>query len=141
MAQSRLGGGGRLTIRFQAVGAISGMTFRLAQPERDMGRLHRLVDDGQQVLAYLLQVYFTLQRGAEGRQRLLGIILAAIEAAINEDLDALAHWQEERGNRQRGDDQHHRLLVGLAAGNRPGQAFQPDDEARVERAQQAVSRP
>src|SRR6266446_8570032 len=56
---------------------------RWAQPERDMGRLHRLLDDGEQRLPQLIRVHLMTQGGAEGSQRLGRIILAAIEAPIN----------------------------------------------------------
>ena len=71
-----------------------------------MRRLHRLLHDGEHLLTYLLQVSLLAQRGAKGRQHLLGIVLLAIKAPINHVLDTAAHGQEERGNRQCGDDQH-----------------------------------
>ena len=62
----------------------------LTQPERDMRGLHRLLHHGQQVLAQLVQVHFLTQGGAEGCHGPGGVILAAIEAAINELLETLA---------------------------------------------------
>jgi hypothetical protein len=55
-----------------------------------MRGLHRLLHHGQQVLAQLVQVHFLAQGGVEGCYGPGGVILAAIEAAINELLETLA---------------------------------------------------
>jgi len=57
-----------------------------------MSRLHRLLDDGEQRLAQLLQVHLMAQGGAEGSQRLGRIILAAREAPINNLLISLLSY-------------------------------------------------
>ena len=88
--------------------------FRLPQPERDRSWLHGLLHHRQQLLAHLLQIKRLSQRGAEGSQRLFRIILAAIEAPINDMLEALAERLEERGNRQRRDDEHQRIVGDLS---------------------------
>ena len=64
--------------------------FSWAQPQRDMRRLHRLLQHGQQFLPQLIQVHFLPQGGAEGSQRLGRIIFATVEAPINHILDASA---------------------------------------------------
>src|SRR2546421_161934 len=79
--------------------------FRWAQPERDMCRLHRLLYDGQQVFAQLVQVHFVMQGGTESCHRLGGVILAAIEAPVNDPLDATAQGLEESSNDE-GRDHH-----------------------------------
>jgi len=58
-----------------------------------MGRLHRLVDDRQQITRELRQIHLItlLQASAESSQRLGRIILAAIEAAINDLMEELCH--------------------------------------------------
>ena len=80
------------------------------QPEGDKCRLHGFFDDGEQVSAKLAQIDFAAQGRAEGGQRPGGVILAAIEAAINQRLETAAQRLEEGGNRQSGDDQHDGLL-------------------------------
>ncbi|HCJ33256.1 MAG TPA: hypothetical protein DHV65_03030, partial [Ktedonobacter sp.] len=74
------------------------MTFRvasrLAQPQRDMGRLHRLLHYGDQLFAQACQVGLRTQCHAKCVDDPLGIILAAIEAPIDEALDARAQGLE-----------------------------------------------
>src|SRR5437868_14212789 len=48
---------------------------RWAQPERNLGGLHRLLDDCHQLLSQLVQVHFLAQGGAESCHGLGGIIL------------------------------------------------------------------
>src|SRR6266699_1730632 len=57
-------------------------------PQGDMGRLHRLLHHGEQLLAQLIQVHLIAQRGTESGGKLGGVILAAIEATVNLGLDA-----------------------------------------------------
>ncbi len=66
-----------------------------------MAGLHRFLDDGYQLLAQGVQVHLLAQRGTEGRYNLGRIVLAAIEAAIDESLQTLAQGSEERRNGQR----------------------------------------
>jgi hypothetical protein len=72
--------------------------FVLAQPQRDMCWLHRLLDHREEVLAQLRQVHLAAQRGAESRHRASGIILAPVEAPVDDGLDAMAQGLEERGS-------------------------------------------
>ena len=55
-----------------------------------MCRLHRLLNDGEQLLAQLVQVHFLAQRCAERLQGLGRIILATVEALVDDRLDAMA---------------------------------------------------
>ena len=55
-----------------------------------MGRLHRLLDDGEQLIPQLIQVHLMAQGGAESGKGLSGIILAAKEAPINDPLETMA---------------------------------------------------
>ena len=52
--------------------------------------LHRFLHHGQQLLAQMVQVNLVAQRCAESGQNLGGVILAAIEALVNDRLDTLA---------------------------------------------------
>ena len=51
--------------------------------------LHRLLDYGQQLLTQGCQVRLLTQGGTESCHDAGGIVLAAVEAAINDLLDAL----------------------------------------------------
>ncbi|HEX9131107.1 MAG TPA: hypothetical protein VF844_02320 [Ktedonobacteraceae bacterium] len=63
-----------------------------------MPRMHRLVDHRDQLAPQLLQIHPVAQRRAKSVQRFGRVILLAIEAAINQVLDAPAQWLKERGN-------------------------------------------
>src|SRR5713226_3881175 len=76
---------------------VFSILFRWTQPERDMCWLHRLLHHGQQVIVQLVQVHLLAQRGTVGCHDLGGVILAAIEAPINDALNALAQWLEQGG--------------------------------------------
>src|SRR5215472_7794421 len=128
-----------LTMRFQWVGSLGIVSFRLSEPERDMRRLHRLVDHRQQMFAQLRQIYLLAQGSAEGGQRLLSVILAPIKAAIDQLLEATPHRQEEGKNCQRGDDQYGWIICRLPT-EQLGQTLQPNDEACVQRCQQRRQR-
>src|SRR5437016_3874684 len=58
--------------------------FGLRQPERDMGGLHRLLHHGHQLLAQLSQVKLIAQRSTEGLDDFGCIILAPVEATIDD---------------------------------------------------------
>ena len=51
----------------------------LAQPQGDMGRLHGLLNDCDQVLTHLGQIHLITQGGIESGQRLGRVIFAAVE--------------------------------------------------------------
>ncbi len=105
--------------------------FRFAQPERDMRWLHRLLHHGQQLIVQLVQVHLLAQCSTEGGHDLGCVILAAIEAPINDSLDTAAQGLEEGGYNQRRADEHQRLNA-LPA-EKPGQAFQSNDQAGINR--------
>ena len=76
-----------------------------AQPQRDMGGLHRLLDHCYQFLTQLIQVHLMAQRGTESSKCAGRIILAPVEAAVNAPLDAPPHRLEQGGYGQgRADD-------------------------------------
>src|SRR6266404_5252270 len=85
-------------------------SFRWTQPQGDVCRLHRLLYDRQQLLAQLVQVHLLAQRRAEGCYDLGRIVLATVEAAVNNALDVTAQRLEQGIDDQRGNDQRHRLL-------------------------------
>src|SRR5436305_15281423 len=74
---------------------------RWAHPERDMRWLHRLLDHGEQFLHQQVQVHFLAQGAAESCDGLDSVILTAIEATINDPLNAMAQRLEEGSNDQR----------------------------------------
>jgi hypothetical protein len=85
-----------------------------AQPQGDMRRLHRLLHHRHQVLTQCCQVHFIAQSGAERFQRAGSIVLAAVEAAINDSLDAMAQRLGEGHDHQRRGDNHQGILLLLA---------------------------
>src|SRR6266568_1730741 len=109
----------------------------LAQPQRDKSRLHRLLHDGQQLLAQLLQVHFLAQGGAESCHRLGSVIFAAIEAPVNDPLDTTAERLEQQGDSQRGEDDGHAAVIADDATQQRGKA---NDEAHVDRRQDDCQR-
>src|SRR5215204_602791 len=62
----------------------------LAQPQRCRGRLHGVVDHAQQLAGQGVQVDLVTQAGAEGGDRLGGVVAAAVEAAVHHRLDPAA---------------------------------------------------
>src|SRR5688572_24453604 len=65
-----------------------------AQPQSDVGGLHRLPHHTYQVVAQGVQVCFVSQRCREGLKSLSSIVLAAVEATINYRLYAAAEGIE-----------------------------------------------
>ena len=71
-----------------------------------MGGLHRLLHHGHQLLAQLSQVKLIAQRSTEGLDDFGCIILAPVEATIDEGLDPSAQRIEQRGDHEgRAQDQ------------------------------------
>src|SRR2546421_8245528 len=97
--------------------------------------LHRLVDHYQQLFAQLVQINFTAQGSAKGSQRLLRVILMSIETAINEVLNSVAQGLNESSYCQCRDHNNHRLRS--LPREQPDEALQSEDEAHVERYQDA----
>jgi hypothetical protein len=60
--------------------------------------LHRFLHDLQQLLMQLIEVYLLAQQGTEGRNDPGCIILAAIEAAVNEGLEVVSQRLEKGHN-------------------------------------------
>src|SRR5690349_10811433 len=80
------------------------------------------------MLAEAGQFDFLAQRGGEGIQRFSGVVLAAVEAAVNQRLDATAQGLEERGDEQGGGDNGKLGVSGEVA----EQGLQADDSGEIE---------
>src|SRR5258706_11911298 len=72
--------------------------FGWAQPQRDVRWLHGLLNDVEQVLTQLAQVYFLAKCCAEGFQCPGRVILATVEATIDKRLQTMAQGLEESRN-------------------------------------------
>src|SRR6266511_1816233 len=72
------------------------------QPQRHLGRLHRLLDHPQQFSRQDLQVDLLAQPRAERLDRLGGVVAAPVEAPVDRPLDAAAGRLEHRGDRHGG---------------------------------------
>ena len=66
-----------------------------------MAGLHRILHNRDQVLAQLIQVDLIAQCGTERLHGLGCIILATVEATVDDSLDATSQGLEERCNHQR----------------------------------------
>ena len=66
-----------------------------------MRGLHRLGDDGAQLVAERVEVDLVAQLRAEALQRAGGVVLAPVEAAVDGRLDAMAGGAEERRDGER----------------------------------------
>src|SRR6266516_8063353 len=102
---------------------------RRTQPQRDMRGLHRLLHDSQQLIAQLIQVYLLPQGDAESCHRLGGVILAAVEAPVNDPLDALAERLEQDIDRQGGDDDGDPIVL---ADDATQKHLQANDQAHID---------
>ncbi len=100
-----------------------------------MGRLHRLLYHGQHVLAQLIQVHLTAQRGTESCCDPGCVILATIEVPVDDFLETMAQRLEECRNHQLGADDDQGL--GQTAGHGAYQGLQGQDEADIECHQQS----
>src|SRR5215211_1769668 len=100
-----------------------------AQPKRDVGRLHRLPHDPEEVLAQGVEIRLVSKLGREGLQRLYRIVVPTEEAAVDKALDAAPQWVEQNGYRQGGGN-HHEL--GSLAGQSAEEYLENDDAAEVE---------
>ena len=75
-----------------------------AQPQRDVGRLHRLVYHSYEVVAQCIQIRLVSELGRQGFESLSGVVLLAVEAPVYEGLYATPQGIEESSNHEGGDD-------------------------------------
>src|SRR5436190_16993291 len=76
-----------------------------------MSWLHRLLDHRNQLLTQLAQVHLTTQHRAECGNCSSSIILASIEALVNDRLDATSQRLEESCDYERRDDNGHIVIL------------------------------
>jgi hypothetical protein len=74
-----------------------------------MSGLHSLLYYGKQMPAQLFHIYFSPENRAKGGQRLLGIVLAAIEPPIHEGLKAVTQGLEQSGHNQCRANKHYAI--------------------------------
>src|SRR5215218_10247134 len=86
-----------------------------AQPQRHVCGLHGLPDYTFQITAQRFEIRLVPELGREGFQGLLCVVLPAVEAAVDEGLDAPTHRVEERRYRE-GGDHHGQLRLLLLSG-------------------------
>src|SRR5215213_10508891 len=86
-----------------------------AQPQRHVCGLHGLPDYTFQITAQRFEIRLVPQLRGEGFQGLLCVVLTAVEAAVDEGLDAPTDWVEERRYRE-GGDHHGQLRLLLLSG-------------------------
>src|SRR5437868_10557473 len=108
---------------------LCSVVCRWTHPQRDKGRLHRLLHDCDELLTQLAQVHFIAQRYVKSFERTRRIILAPKEAAIYACLDALAQGLEQCGNCKSGD--HNGDVRGLTDESTQ-QELQRDDESDID---------
>src|SRR5215218_473664 len=100
-----------------------------AQPQRDVGWLHGLPHDPDEVFAQGVEVRLVSELGREALQRLYRIVLPTVEAAVDKALDAAPQRVEQGGYRQGGG---HYYELGSLAGQSAEEQLEHDDAAEVE---------
>lgn len=94
-----------------------------------MGWLHRLNNDRLQVGTERCKVNFVAQLGREALDQSGSIVLATVEAPVDDPLDAGAQWIEQRRRRQRLDSSNNARRF---ANQRPEQTPQRQDEPQID---------
>ena len=112
--------------------------WRGSKPERDLGWLHGLVHDRQQLAGEGVEVDLLAEAGGERLDGLGGVVLAAVEAAINHLLDPAAGRLKQGRHRQSGAG--HRPARGFGA-DRARELANAQDQAGIDGGEQAVSSP
>src|ERR671911_1047761 len=85
-----------------------------AQPQGDVGWLHRLPYHPNQIVAQCFKVCFVPQPGGESIEGLSGIVLPTIEAPVYKGLNTSSQGAEQRCYHQGGDDDGELGLLFLA---------------------------
>src|SRR5229473_3606126 len=99
-----------------------------------MARLHRFLDHRYEMLAQLRQINLVAKCGTEGRHRASSVVLAAIEATIDDGLDAMAQGLEESSNDEGRDHDSDRVIL---VEHPLEQRLQSNDEAKVQQGEQS----
>jgi len=99
--------------------------------------LHRLRDSRNQVLMQLAQIHLIAQRSTERCQGFGSVILATVEATIDELLDAMTQGLEYGGNDQRGGDDGN---IVRPANKSLEEDLQHDDQAKVDQGKNSGQR-
>src|SRR2546423_5801284 len=86
------------------------------------------------MLTQLVQVNFVAQGGAEGCHGLDSIILAAVEATIDDGLDTMAQGLEESNNDQRRNHDSDRIILVV---HPLEQRLQGKNEAKIQQSEQS----
>src|SRR5918998_3453508 len=98
-------GEGLLFVPELSKGGAFGLGLRIGtQPQRHKHRLHRLPHYPHHVVPEGVQVRLVAQPGAEGLERPGRVVLAAVEASVDERLDAATQRVEQRRYYEGGDD-------------------------------------
>ena len=89
---------------------------RFPEPKRGRGGLHGLVDHGQQLGRQRIEIDLVAELGTECLDRPDRVVLATVEAAIHDGLDALSDRLEQGGHGEggAGDGPARRLLAHLS---------------------------
>ena len=90
--------------------------------------MHRLLDDGRELAGERSEIDLVAHAGPESGERPGRVVLTAVEAPVDDRLDASAQRLEERRDQQRGDDDRD---VALLAGGRAEERLKPNDAAQV----------
>ncbi len=77
-----------------------------AQPQRDVGGLHRLPYHSHEIVSQRLQVRLVSQLLREPLKSLRGVVLAAVEAAVDDGLDASPQGVETQASAERYDNRY-----------------------------------
>src|SRR5215469_673385 len=75
-----------------------------------MCRLHGLLNDCQQLLTQLVQIYLIAQGRTEGCKGTSDIISGAVEPPVDYGLKTSSQWLEQSSNAKRRSDHHHGSL-------------------------------
>jgi hypothetical protein len=107
---------------------------RWSQPQRPRRGFHGLVDDGEQLSRERVQLDLPTQPGAERLHGLGRVVVAAVEAPVDQRLDAAAGRLDHRRH-GKGRGSHHQ------AGALAEELAEPKDDASVAAAQQQREQP
>ncbi len=91
--------------------------------------LHCFLDDCYELVTQLIQVHPVANCCAKGREGAGGIILAAVEAAVDYLLDARAQGLEQGGNCKRGTDNDD---IALLVDDSVQEKLQGNDKGKVD---------